>query len=675
MAISDTNRPISATSGGQIRPVDTSQYIYAGEVSRGDRANSADAFLTNTFLAGPPDTTADGSGWMDTPAYTRTNNAAGFQAWLQTPEGQSAIGRANQKFGPGQQRIDLSANGAGNGFSSLSPGALGGDLWSSLKDNDWNAILKGTAFVAGAGMAGNAGMIPGVPGTASAAGTAGASGADYIGSSMTTAGADGMTVLGTSSQAGVYNAAGQGLTWDAVGNVVANGTVGPGGAALTAGAGTGAAGSTPGLFGTEITGTQALSAGGIAATAANAFGPQGGPATDALNMGNDYSGYNPSDPIGVQNPANNPLSTGGYDDPITGQPIPYGSAGDGTPTGSPSWLDKLFGNASTLKSLFPNMDLGNLASAGANYAASNSIADKYIQAAKDLQKSGNPLNDPQRQPYQAQFQDLLSNPSSFYDKNPALQGGLGTAREALQGSLGTSREALSGSLASSKEALQGGLDNANRVYGTADRAAQLGDPLQNPTRMPWNEQLKSLEANPSAFWETNPVAQGQLNLANNMFQANSAKMGTGGTQFSNYLKNVTNIASNTFNDQAKLLSGLAGYDAPNTSASAYTTTIGNAGGLAGDAYNKYGTNTNAAYTNFGTTSGDAYKNFGTNTGNAYTSAGKDYQTQLGTVGQAGGFTLPAQGTNATADLLKQGIGAQNTGLVGIGNLFGQTANA
>lgn len=96
----------------------------------------------------------------------------------------------------------------------------------------------------------------------------------------------------------------------------------------------------------------------------------------------------------------------------------------------------------------------------------------------------------------------------------------------------------------------------------ANQAFQQGNPLNDPRRQPYQQQLAQLLSNPTEFYNTNPVVKAQMDLARRQFEANSAKMGVGGTQFADYLKNVQNNAASTFNSQAELLSGLGGFGFP-----------------------------------------------------------------------------------------------------------------
>jgi len=105
-------------------------------------------------------------------------------------------------------------------------------------------------------------------------------------------------------------------------------------------------------------------------------------------------------------------------------------------------------------------------------------------------------------------------------------------------------------------------NSAKNLEEAAMNAASMSNPLNDPKRQPYQEQLAQLLANPTSFYETNPVVKAQMDLAKRQFEANSAKMGVGGTQFNAYLKNVQNNAATTFNDQAELLSGLGGFGFP-----------------------------------------------------------------------------------------------------------------
>ena len=135
----------------------------------------------------------------------------------------------------------------------------------------------------------------------------------------------------------------------------------------------------------------------------------------------------------------------------------------------------------------------------------------------------------------------------------AVAGGFGEFVSGLLGDIKTSDVAKAGAnyLISSRL--------SDKAQQAGQQASQGANPLNQPQRQPYQQQLQQLLENPELFYSTNPVVKAQLDLARKQFQANSAKMGTGGTQFNDYLTNVQNIASGTFNDQAKLLSGLGGF--------------------------------------------------------------------------------------------------------------------
>lgn len=101
---------------------------------------------------------------------------------------------------------------------------------------------------------------------------------------------------------------------------------------------------------------------------------------------------------------------------------------------------------------------------------------------------------------------------------------------------------------------------ADKYADAANTAAMKNNPLDQAQRGQYQQQLSQLLTNPQQFYATNPVVQAQLDLARQQFLANTGKMGTGGTQFNDYLKNVQNVAAGTFNDQANLLSRLGGFD-------------------------------------------------------------------------------------------------------------------
>lgn len=125
----------------------------------------------------------------------------------------------------------------------------------------------------------------------------------------------------------------------------------------------------------------------------------------------------------------------------------------------------------------------------------------------------------------------------------------------------------------------GSVYTGNQLNKAATTAGDLANPLMAPQRQPYQAQLSQLLSNPTDFYNTNPVVKAQLDLARQQFNANTGKMGTGGTQFNDYLRNVQNVASGTFNDQANLLATLGGFNqGPGYSGVAY----GNLAGKAAD---------------------------------------------------------------------------------------------
>lgn len=129
----------------------------------------------------------------------------------------------------------------------------------------------------------------------------------------------------------------------------------------------------------------------------------------------------------------------------------------------------------------------------------------------------------------------------------------------------------------------------DELMAQAQKAGAMSNALDQPQRQPYQGMLSSLLTNPSQFYSTNPAVKGQLDLAKQQFEANSAKMGTGGTQFSDYLRNVQNIASGTFNDQANLLSGLGGFNqGPGYSGNVYGSLAGQASNAGAEAFRGFG---------------------------------------------------------------------------------------
>lgn len=131
---------------------------------------------------------------------------------------------------------------------------------------------------------------------------------------------------------------------------------------------------------------------------------------------------------------------------------------------------------------------------------------------------------------------------------------------------------------------------ANRARDAAMQAGKMGSALDQPQRQGYQAELQSLMSNPSTFYSTNPVVQAQLAEARKQFEASSAKMGTGGTQQDAYLKNLNNIFSGTFNDQANLLSGLGGFNQGPGGGGAYASLMGQSNVMQNEAFRGFGQN-------------------------------------------------------------------------------------
>jgi len=128
-------------------------------------------------------------------------------------------------------------------------------------------------------------------------------------------------------------------------------------------------------------------------------------------------------------------------------------------------------------------------------------------------------------------------------------------------------------------------NSADNLSDAAKTAASMSNPLNDPQRQGYQQDLAKLLANPTDFYNTNPVVKAQMDLARRQFEANSAKMGVGGTQFNNYLQNVQNNAATTFNDQAELLAGLAGFNFPSSgSGQVYQQGMNNANTAQNESY-------------------------------------------------------------------------------------------
>jgi hypothetical protein len=131
---------------------------------------------------------------------------------------------------------------------------------------------------------------------------------------------------------------------------------------------------------------------------------------------------------------------------------------------------------------------------------------------------------------------------------------------------------------------------ANRAMQNAQQAGKMGSALDQGQRAPYQAQLQSLMSNPSTFYSTNPVVQAQLAEARKQFEAASAKMGTGGTQQNDYLKNLNNIFSGTFNDQAQQLAGLGGFNFGPGGSGAFGQLAGLGTALQNEAFRGFGQN-------------------------------------------------------------------------------------
>lgn len=126
----------------------------------------------------------------------------------------------------------------------------------------------------------------------------------------------------------------------------------------------------------------------------------------------------------------------------------------------------------------------------------------------------------------------------------------------------------------------------DQLTAAAQQSLTAGSALNQPQRQQYQNQLSTLMSNPSSFFQTNPVVQGQLNQANQQFQANTGKMGTSGTNFNDYLTNMQNIMGKSFNDQANILSGLGGFNQGATNGTSAFGSLSNTAAQATNAGNQ-----------------------------------------------------------------------------------------
>jgi len=94
--------------------------------------------------------------------------------------------------------------------------------------------------------------------------------------------------------------------------------------------------------------------------------------------------------------------------------------------GQSNWLKDMMGKGNSFLgdiSSSLGMDknpitMGDLGKAGANFFISNMMADKYANAANANKTAGSALDQPQRQQYQQQFSNLMTNPNDYFQNNP-----------------------------------------------------------------------------------------------------------------------------------------------------------------------------------------------------------------------------------------------------------------
>lgn len=104
-----------------------------------------------------------------------------------------------------------------------------------------------------------------------------------------------------------------------------------------------------------------------------------------------------------------------------------------------------------------------------------------------------------------------------------------------------------------------GQKQAGQMQSAAERAAELSNSLLQPQRQPFQIAYQNLMLQPGGYQMT-PFAQGQKNLIDQALQANLAKYGPSGTQYTDYAKNIQNLISSDFFNYANQLRGAGGYE-------------------------------------------------------------------------------------------------------------------
>lgn len=107
---------------------------------------------------------------------------------------------------------------------------------------------------------------------------------------------------------------------------------------------------------------------------------------------------------------------------------------------------------------------------------------------------------------------------------------------------------------------------SQQLMHVAERAGQLGDPFQQQPRIPYQGQLAQLltKGGADSFMSTDPGVLGMMDQARNKFQAEASKSGSGGTTYTDYLRNISDILGGQYNNRINQLATLGGFTmAPN----------------------------------------------------------------------------------------------------------------
>lgn len=109
-----------------------------------------------------------------------------------------------------------------------------------------------------------------------------------------------------------------------------------------------------------------------------------------------------------------------------------------------------------------------------------------------------------------------------------------------------------------------GMGQGNQYQGginaATDRGVQQGNPLNNPQRQQYQQQLQGMMNNPSEFMNTDPFIQSSKKALGDQYQANFAKSGNLPFESIQSSAALQQMMSQAYNDRIKQLSTLGGFD-------------------------------------------------------------------------------------------------------------------